>query len=169
MPLQLPSTVEKMPASIEKRKLNWLLWSGFLTAAIAFVSYFLFFYQFPITRDFPWVNYLLFALGAGFLAIGLQRAFAHPSAYRGKVAGPILAVLSAAVLGAFCYVVFIESKALPSASDAVRVGQKAPDFLLSDTGGKPVSLAALLSSPIGGKSGSAHAPRGVLLIFYRGY
>jgi hypothetical protein len=159
MPLQLPSTVEKMPASIEKRKLNWLLWSGFLTAAIAFVSYFLFFYQFPITRDFPWVNYLLFALGAGFLAIGLQRAFA----------GPILAVLSAAVLGAFCYVVFIESKALPSASDALRVGQKAPDFLLSDTGGKPVSLAALLSSPIGGKSGSAHAPRGVLLIFYRGY
>ncbi len=154
---------------MEKRKLNWPLWSGFLTAVIAFVSYFLFFYQFPITRDVPWVNYLLFTFAAAFLAVGLRRAFAAPSAYRGKIAGPILAVLSAAVLGAFCYVVFIESKALPSASDALKVGQKAPGFSLSDTSGKPVSLAALLSSPIGGKSGSAHAPRGVLLIFYRGY
>jgi hypothetical protein len=39
VPLQLTSTVEKMRESMEKRKLNWLLWSGFLTAVIAFVSY----------------------------------------------------------------------------------------------------------------------------------
>ena len=47
---------------------------------------------------------------------------------------------------------------------APQVGQKAPDFTLSDTSNKPMSLAGLLTQPINGKS-----PKGVLLIFYRGY
>jgi hypothetical protein len=58
------------------------------------------------------------------------------------------------------------------------VGQKAPDFTLSDTNGKPVSLSELLSTPINGKTmnapvGNAQqaptSPKGVLLVFYRGY
>ena len=154
---------------MEKRKQNWPLWGGFLTAVIAFLSYFLFFFQFPVTRDFPWVNFLLFGLAAVLLAVGLRRAFALPSAYRGKIPGPILATLSAVVLGMFCYTIFIESRNLPSGAGAVKVGQKAPQFSLSDTNENPVSLAALLSLPLGGQSGQPHAPRGVLLVFYRGY
>ena len=153
---------------MEKRKPNWPLWAGFLTALIAFVSYFLFFFQFPITRDFPWANFLLFGLAAVLLAVGLRRAFALPSSYRGKVSGPILATLSAAVLGVFCYAILVESRDLPAASGAPKVGQKAPQFSLTDTNGKPVSLAALLLSPLA-QSGPGPAPKGVLLVFYRGY
>jgi hypothetical protein len=154
---------------MEKRKQNWSIWAGFLIAITAFVSYFFLFAQFPITRDVPWVNFLLFGLAAALLAVGLWRAFARASAYRGKVSGPILTALSAVVLGGFCYMVFIESRNLPSASDAPKVGQKAPEFSLPDTDGKSTTLAALLSSPIAAKSGPGHVPRGVLLVFYRGY
>jgi hypothetical protein len=155
--------------SMEKRKSNWPLWAGFLSAVIAFVSYFLFFFQFPITRDFPWVNFLLFGLAAVLLAMGLRRAFAHPSYYRGKISGPILATLGAAVLGVFCYTIFIASRQLPAAAGAPKVGQKGPDFSLSDTDGKSLSLAGLLSAPLADQSGPGHAPKGVLLVFYRGY
>jgi peroxiredoxin len=53
---------------------------------------------------------------------------------------------------------------MPAARGAPRVGQKAPEFALSDTNGKTVTLAELLSTPIKGKPA-----KGVLLIFYRGY
>ena len=51
------------------------------------------------------------------------------------------------------------------------VGQRVPDFTLSDTSGQPVSLDQLLA-PAGSASTSqsqAQAPNAVLLIFYRGY
>ncbi len=154
---------------MEKRKSNWPLWTGFLIALIAFVSYFLFFSQFPITRDFPWANFLLFGLAAVLLAVGLRRAFNSPSSYRGKISGPILATLGAAVLGVFSFTVFVESRHLPSAAGAPKVGQKGPAFSLSDTNGKSVSMSELLSAPFVGQSGPGRAPRGVLLVFYRGY
>jgi peroxiredoxin len=154
---------------MEKRKPNWSLWAGFIIALIAFVSYFLFFSQFPITRDFPWANFLLFGLAAVMLAVGLRRGFGRPSTYRGKISGPILATLSAAVLGVFCYTVFVVSRHLPSAAGAPKVGQKGPEFSLSDTNGKSLSLAELLSAPLTGQSGPGRAPKGVLLVFYRGY
>jgi len=73
---------------MEKRKPNWSLWAGFLVALIAFVSYFLFFSQFPITRDVPWANFLLFGLATVLFAAGLRRGFGRPSSYRGKNLGP---------------------------------------------------------------------------------
>jgi len=60
------------------------------------------------------------------------------------------------------------SRWLPTAHGAPQIGQKAPVFTLADTHGKPVSLSELLSAPINGKAPSSN-PRGVLLIFYRGY
>jgi hypothetical protein len=154
---------------MEKRRSNWLPWLGFLTSVIAFVSYFLFFFQFPVTRDVPWVNYLLFALAALLLAIGLRRAYAQTSLYSGRISGPILATLSAAVLGVFCFTVLVESRRLPASNEAPRVGQKAPPFSLPDINGKTVSLSDLRSTPIDAPAGSKHAPKGVLLVFYRGY
>ena len=69
-----------------------------------------------------------------------------------------------ALLGLFIFVVFIESRNLPPAHGAPQVGQKAPEFTLNDSDNKPVTLAELTSTPINGK-----APKGVLLVFYRGY
>jgi hypothetical protein len=149
-----------------KRRLNWPLWTGFLLSVIAFFSFFAFFVNFPVTHDFPWANLLLFGLAALLLFVGLRRAYREPTLYRGKIFGPILAVLSVAVFALFSYGVFVASRQLPVARGAPQVGQKAPEFTLLDTTGKPVLLSQLLSAPL---PGAAQAPKGVLLVFYRGY
>jgi hypothetical protein len=78
--------------------------------------------------------------------------------------GSILATLSVLVFGFFVFAIFIMARQLPASHAAPQMGQRAPDFTLSDTNGKPVSLSELLSSTVNGKS-----PKGVLLVFYRGY
>jgi hypothetical protein len=149
-----------------KRRWNWQLWAGFLFCVAAFVSYLLVFAKSPVTRDIPWANFLLFTVGGALLFIGLQRAFGQPQQYRGKISGPILGALSLLLLGFFCYVIFYMSKQLPPPSTALSVGQKAPEFVLADTNNNPVALSSLLSSPM---PGSQTPPKGVLLVFYRGY
>jgi hypothetical protein len=64
--------------------------------------------QFPVTRDFPWVNLLLFAAAGTFLAVGLVPAFGRPQLYRGKISGSIFAVLSLCLFALFAYGVFYE-------------------------------------------------------------
>src|SRR2546423_2675452 len=144
------------------RHWNWSLWTGFLVALLAFFSYFFFFVQIPVTRNFPWVNLLLFALAAGLLGVGLRRAFRRAEAYRGKIFGPILTSFSVLIFGTFILLVFFVSRQLPASSGAPRVGTKAPEFTLVDTTNKPVSLAQLLTTPVRGA-----VPKGVLLVFYR--
>ena len=141
-----------------KRSWNPLLWAGFATALLAFLSYFLFFYRFPATRDVPWVNLLLFLVSAVLLVAGLKRAFRDPERYRGKISGIVLGVLSVAVFGLFWFSTYYFTRLLPSSADAPRVGQRAPDFALADATGKTVALSEMLKSN-----------RAVLLIFYRGY
>jgi hypothetical protein len=150
-----------------KRRLNWLLWVGFLLSVLAFFSFFFLFSKFPVTRDFPWANLLLFAVAAALLILGLRRAFTQPSLYRGKIFGPILAALSVAVFVFFSYAVFVAARQLPSAKASPQVGDQAPEFTLLDTNAKPVTLSELLSAPLPGSSASN--PKGVLLVFYRGY
>jgi len=160
---------------MNSRKFNWLVLAGFLVCVIAFLSFFLFFVKFPVTRDFPWANLLLFGLAAILLVIGLRRAFTQADAYRGKIFGPIVTVLSVAIFGLFAFIVFVESKGLPTAHGAPQVGQKAPEFSLVDMNGRSVKLSELLTAPmnaassVAGSSASGHTPKGVLLVFYRGY
>jgi hypothetical protein len=135
-----------------------MLWAGFAIVVLSLISYFSVFYLFPITRDVPWVNYLLFLTGGALLALGLKRAYGQPERYRGKISGPILSVLSLLIAGSFVVVVLYLSKQLPASAGAPRVGQPAPTFTLTDAYAKQVSLADLLKGN-----------RGVLLIFYRGY
>ena len=86
---------------MNKRRWNWSLWAGFLICLVAFVSYLFVFAKYPVTRDIPWANFLLFAVGGVLLVVGLQHAFGQAQQYRGKVTGPILATLSLLVLGFF--------------------------------------------------------------------
>lgn len=148
-------------------KLNWTLWAGFLLTLIAFLSYFFVFVWFETTRDFPWANLILFAGAAALLVLGLRRAFRadRPRPMRSKIAGVTLTTLSVAIFGLFVFAVFIFARQLPASQGAPKVGQKAPDFTLSDTTGKPVSLASLLAS----RDAKGQVPKGVLLVFYRGY
>ena len=150
------------------KRWNWTIWAGFLLSVLAFLSYPFFFVRYAATRNFPWANLLLFVVAGVLTVIGIRRAFAagRPHPKRSKAAGVTLGVLSALVLSFFVFSIFIMARWLPASAGAPRVGQKAPDFTLTDTTGKPVSLGDLLTAPdaVDGK-----IPRGVLLIFYRGY
>jgi len=146
------------------RRRNFLPLAGFLICGIAFVSYPTFFARFPATRDVPWASWLLFVLGFALLGAGLARAFRQREIYRGRILGPILGVLSVAFLGLFLYMTLVYARQLPASAGAPQVGEKAPDFTLPDTQGRPVRLSDLLGAESGGAPG-----HWVLLIFYRGY
>jgi hypothetical protein len=139
-----------------KRKWNWAIWVGFVVAVGGLFSY-EWFAQFPITRDFPWANLLLFGIGTTLLLVGLFRAFGRPQLYRGKIFGSIFALVSVLFFAFFAYEIFYVLKQVPLSAQAPRVGQKAPEFSLRDQNGKQVALAELFS------------PNGTVLIFYRGH
>ena len=71
----------------------------------------------------------------------------------------VLAALLAAVGAAFA------QGQLPASKGAPKMGEKAPEFTLPDSNGKPVKLSELLAS------GEAAQKKGnwLLLVFYRGY
>jgi len=152
------------------KRFNWQIWAGFLLSVFALISYPFVFVRFPVTRDFPWANLLLFGIAAALLLRGVRHAWTGQKPDRqggrafAKIAASVLATLSVLVLGFFIFTAFIMSRWLPAAHGAPQVGQRAPDFSLADTSGKQISLSELLSAPINGK-----APKGVLLVFYRGY
>ncbi|MGB9106244.1 MAG: hypothetical protein WCC59_15920 [Terriglobales bacterium] len=149
---------------MNSRPLNWPLWSAFLLSLIAFISYPFVFVRVPITRDVPWVNLLLLGLSAALLLAGLRRSFGAGATRNSKIVGAVIASLTVIVFAFFVFAFFIFARQLPASHGAPQVGQKAPEFRLADSDEKMVSLSELLSSPIAGKT-----PKGVLLIFYRGY
>jgi hypothetical protein len=134
------------------RKFNWPLWTGFCLALISFVSYFTLFAIFPITRDIPWANFILFVVAVVLLVAGVRRASR-------KVVPSIVAALGAAVFAVFVFIVVAGTNNLPASQGAPRVGQKVPDFTLLDSDRHLVSLSSILAS----------SPKGAVLIFYRGY
>jgi len=146
------------------KRFNWQIWAAFLVTFGGLLSFPLFFVRFPSTRDFPWANFLLVAFAIVLLVIGLRRAFQPGRSKLAKALALVLTTLSLALIGLFLWSFFILAKQLPPARGAPQVGQKAADFTLKDTSEKQVTLSELLSTPINGTK-----PKGVLLVFYRGY
>jgi hypothetical protein len=140
-----------------KRKWNWQIWVGFVIAVAGLFSYG-FFVRYPITRDFPWANLLLFGIGIALLPLGLFRAFGRPQVYRGKIFGSILTAIAVFLFSLFSYEIFYVLRQVPISAQAPHVGQKVSDFILLDQNEKPVGLGDLLSGS-----------RAVALIFYRGF
>ncbi|PYI86555.1 MAG: hypothetical protein DME26_08770, partial [Verrucomicrobia bacterium] len=93
-----------------KRNWNGSLWTGFFLVLVGVVSYIPVFAQFPITRDFPWVNLLLFGAGGALLVRGLLRASRQSDLYRGKIFGPILAVVSLLAISFFVWGIFYQAR-----------------------------------------------------------
>jgi len=153
-------------AAMTVRRFNWPIWAGLLLGLATLFSYPLVFVRWPATRDVPWANLLL--LGATLVAVivGVRRAFAPDRGWVSRIATVAMALLAVATGGAFVYGVLINARHLPSSAESPAVGQKAPQFTLVDQNNTPVSLSALLSTPL--HPGST-APRALLLIFYRGY
>src|SRR5881227_2255995 len=156
------------------RKFNWQIWLGFLLSVFAFLSYPFIFINWPATRDFPWANLVLFVIALVFLFVGVRRAFKPDRRLISKIVAPILALVSVLTLAIFIFAGFIVGRWLPASTNAPQVAQKAPDFTLSDTTNKPVSLSELLTKPLepirpAMVKEPTRQPKGVLLIFYRGY
>jgi hypothetical protein len=162
-----------MPDPTERRK-NIAPWWGLLFAIGAVGCNVAFFVSPPWQGALPWLSLLFAVLALVFLATGIRRAFGAAHAYRGKVLSTVLTVIALfpVALTAFA---FVKARELPSPAAAPQVGQRVPDFTLSDTSGESVSLDQLLApsaSTSTSQSSSetpAHAPKAVLLIFYRGY
>ena len=146
------------------KRLNWKIWAGFVLTLVAGFSYESVFIRWPITRDFPWVNLILFGIALVLLFLGLRRAFKPDKRTVAKIFSSLAAALGLLLVAAFLFSVFVYSRWLPASAGAPQVGQKAPDFTLTDPNNKRVTLAELLSEPVNNKP-----PKGVLLIFYRGY
>lgn len=148
------------------RRFNWPLWVGVLLTVFAAFSYPFIFIWYPVTRDFPWVNLLLFAAAIVFLFLGVRRGFARDRAHptRSKILTSLVGGFSVLIIALFLFSYFVFARWLPPSKGAPQVGQKVPEFTLPDSNGRQVSLNELLTTPIEGK-----APKGVLLIFYRGY
>ena len=145
------------------RSLNWSLWSGFLLSILAFLSYPFVFERWPITRDFPWVNLLLFGVAALLLAIGWRRAFGAGRVRWLRLTSALIATtLSTAIFANFVMAVFVHARDLPASTHAPRVGERAPDFTLPDESGAPISLATLLAPT---PASVAASSKGVLLVF----
>jgi len=152
--------------SMSAKRWNWRLWVGLLASFLA-VSLFL--RLFAETRSIFWVSLALFILAGALLISGLKRAWSEPGAYRGRMAGPLLVVLSAIPLAVFAWASYEVMTKMPAARNAPRVGQKAPEFALTDASGATMTLARALTTPMKDSSGQSQTPKGVLLVFYRGY
>jgi len=155
----------------ERKKNRAPLAALLLALASIGVSAIFFFVSFRGEIVLQWVSLLLAAAGLIWGVIGVWRAYGQPQIYSGKVSAPIFAVIALLVLGLMGFG-WKSARQLPASTGAPQLGQKAPDFTLSDSNGKQVSLAQLLQPAQSGNAAqpsTGSAPKAVLLIFYRGY
>src|SRR6185503_8216002 len=146
------------------KRINWQIWAGFVLSLVAAFSYPFVFVTWATTREFPWANLVLFAIAFVFLFLGGRRVFRPDKRIVSKIFSSLAAGFGVVLLAALLFMIFVMGSWLPAATGAPQVGQKAPEFALTDPNNKPVTLAQLLTEPVNNKP-----PRGVLLIFYRGY
>ena len=147
----------------KKKQINAALWLGLLITVLALLSNLLYFFKLVPAAILPWLNLTLPAIGLIFLLTGVVRAFGKSHAYRGKIWGSIVAVLAALFLAGSAWL-FVQLRNVPRSAGAPQVGQRVPDFTLSDSHGQPVALTQLFSASPG-----IPQPKAVLLVFYRGY
>jgi len=146
------------------KRINWQIWAGFLLSLIAAFSYPFVFVRWPVTREFPWANLVLFAAALVLLFFGIRRAFKPDKTIVSKIFSSLASAFGVFLLAALLFMFFVMGSWLPRSAGAPRVGQKAPDFTLTGTNDKPITLSQLLTEPVNNKPA-----KGVLLIFYRGY
>jgi len=88
----------------------------------------------------------------------MRRAFRQREVYRGRIVGPLLAIVSLLAIAFLVWAGFFMARQIPKSAGAPHVGQPAPEFSLPDQDGQQVALADLLRDQ-----------RAALLIFYRGH
>ena len=147
---------------------NRPLIAAWIVTLSAFLANFLFFWQFAGEWILPWLVLVLFCAALVLCMLSLHRAFGRPQLYRGKVSGSIVTAL-ACLLFAVTLLFNHVARDIPRALNAPGVGQKAPEFSLTDTSGAQISLSSLLNTPLANSPRPDKKPKAVLLVFYRGY
>lgn len=132
-----------------------LIWLAPLITLIGFLSYFLFFVQFPALRDIPSVNVPWVLIGAGLSAWALIKLWSAGSLLK-KGWLVVSAVFSIGVASLLILYVFGLSYQVPSASEMTVSLKTAPDFTSEDAYGEEISL-------------SDYRGKRVVLSFYRGF
>jgi hypothetical protein len=143
-----------------------ILWIGFAFALGAMLCNAVFFLSPPGQRFIPWLSLLLAVAALVFLASGLRAVLRQAPTLRGKILSSILTLAALLLVGVTIFA-FVTARALPSAAGTPKIGDKAPDFALADTSGRPISLDQLFAPPAANPQSAP--PKAVLLIFYRGY
>lgn len=156
-----------------KRSWNPILWLGFVLALATLPVYFAFFVRYQSTRESPWANLLLCAIAVFMLGVGIWRAYKRPEQFRGKIFGPILALLGIASMG-LLFTSINSARNLPASTNAPQMGQIVPDFTLQDSEGQLVTFSALRDQPFTSNdwpptAAATKKAAGTVLIFYRGY
>lgn len=129
------------------------IWLGPLLAIAGCITYFWIFSQFPITRDFPWVNLPMAALGFLLSLIALLK-WKKSGKFMQFILGAGTAV-SAFFAGILFLYVFVISSNMPMPK--VLGFQKDPKTLsLQATGDRTISLGD-------------HPDKRILVSFFRGY
>jgi hypothetical protein len=170
-----------MPEQTERRR-NRAPWIALLLALAAMLSNAGFFLGLPGQKAIPLLSLALAIAALACAVVGVARAFRQPLVYGGKggkVSSSILGVVTLLIC-VFAGFAFFQARALPVATGAPQVGQKAPYFTLAETHGIQVSLDELLGRAPGSLAAGAPPPanspylsyvrpKAVLLVFYRGY
>ena len=98
---------------MNERRFNWPLWTGLVLSVVAVFSYAFFFYRFPITRDVPWVSYILLAAAIVLLIAGVRRAPGR------KIVAIIVAVIGVGLAALFVASVTVFSR-VPTGAPPVK-------------------------------------------------
>jgi hypothetical protein len=145
------------------RKRTLSPWTGLLLTVLGALSNGLPFLGFP-AAPVPWISLLLSLFGFLVVLFGLWRVFGQSTAYRGKLSASVAATFSMLFLAGAIFF-FWSARHIPLESAAApKIGQRVPEFTLTDTTGHSVSLTELFSS-----SAEKQPPKALLLVFYRGY
>src|ERR1051325_2394790 len=104
------------------KRINWQIWTGFLLSLIAAFSYPFIFVRWPVTREFPWANLILFAIAFVFLLLGLRRAFKPGKRIVPRIFSTLAAAVGVLLLAGLLFVFFVMGSWLPASAGAPQVG-----------------------------------------------
>src|SRR6476659_7904468 len=95
------------------KRINWWIWTGFLLSLIAAFSYPFVFVRWPVTREFPWANLVLFAIAFVFLFLGLRRAFKPDKRIVSKIFSSLAAAFGVLLLAGLIFMIYVMGSWLP--------------------------------------------------------
>ena len=142
------------PTPSPKSRFDWSK-LGLPIVLLGFLSYFMVFAKYPLTRDFPWVNFPIMLIGL-WMAWKYRWRNRKARLTRARIFSSLLLTGSILIVALFCFYVFSYSYQLPKSSNGLALEQQPKAFTLNDHQGNDASLAD-------------YRGKNLIISFYRGY